>query len=70
MKLDDFDCGLPAAIPREVGLDAADWGGMAGTQFWVDPSEELAAVMLIQQPAELFSTWNLLRQMVYAAVTG
>jgi CubicO group peptidase (beta-lactamase class C family) len=42
---------------------------MAGTQFWVDPQRELAVVMMIQQPAELISTWHLLRQMVYAAVT-
>jgi CubicO group peptidase (beta-lactamase class C family) len=57
-----------AVYPGTTG--DAYWGGMAGTQFWVDPSEELGAVMLIQQPAELISTWNLLRQMVYAAVTG
>jgi CubicO group peptidase (beta-lactamase class C family) len=57
-----------AAYPGSVG--DAYWGGMAGTQFWVDPSEQLAAVLLIQQPAELFSTWPLVRQMVYAAVTG
>jgi CubicO group peptidase (beta-lactamase class C family) len=42
---------------------------MAGTQFWVDPLRELAVVMLIQQPAELFNTWQLVRQTVYAAVT-
>ena len=57
-----------AAYPGSVG--DAYWGGMAGTQFWVDPVQELAVVMLIQQPAELSSTWNLLRQMVYAALTG
>jgi CubicO group peptidase (beta-lactamase class C family) len=56
-----------AAFPGSVG--DAHWGGMAGTQFWVDPQRELAVVMMIQQPAELISTWHLLRQMVYAAVT-
>jgi CubicO group peptidase (beta-lactamase class C family) len=42
---------------------------MAGTQFWVDPQRQLAAVMLIQQPAELFTAALLMRQMVYAAMT-
>lgn len=56
-----------AAFPGSVG--DAHWGGMAGTQFWVDPQRKLAVVMMIQQPAELISTWHLLRQMVYAAVT-
>ncbi len=56
-----------AAFPGSVG--DAHWGGMAGTQFWVDPKRELAVIMMIQQPAELISTWHLLRQMVYAAMT-
>ena len=56
-----------ALYPGSVG--DAYWGGMAGTQFWIDPRLELVAVLFIQQPGELMPSWQLLRQMVYAAVT-
>ena len=74
--LDGYGFGLGFAVRNSLGDAAfpgsvgdAHWGGMAGTQFWVDPRRELAVVMMIQQPGELFSAWHLLRQMVYAAVT-
>ncbi len=50
-------------------MDDAYWGGMAGTQFWIDPRRELAALLLIQQPSEFSGSWQLTRQMVYAALT-
>ena len=56
-----------SAMPGTVG--DAYWGGMAGTQFWVDPQRRLAAVLMVQQPSEFASVWHLMRQMVYAALT-
>ena len=56
-----------SAMPGTVG--DAYWGGMAGTQFWVDPQRRLAAVLMVQQPAEFVAVWHLMRQMVYAALT-
>lgn len=74
--MDGYGFGLGFAVRPSMGaavfpgsVGDAYWGGMAGTQFWVDPQRELAVVMMIQQPAELISSWYLLRQMVYAAVT-
>jgi CubicO group peptidase (beta-lactamase class C family) len=45
------------------------WGGAASTAFWVDPAEDLSAVLLTQLLPS--STWPLrsrLRQLVYAAL--
>ena len=37
-----------AGSPRSAG--AFGWGGAAGTLSWTDPAEELAAVLMLQQP--------------------
>jgi CubicO group peptidase (beta-lactamase class C family) len=44
------------------------WGGAAGTQFWVDPKEDLWAVMMIQAPGQRDLMNNMFRSLVYAAV--
>ncbi len=45
------------------------WGGYAGTIFWVDPKEQLIAVMMVQSPGALRTYHrNLLRQLVYQAL--
>ena len=44
------------------------WGGMAGTFFWVDPKEELFAVIMMQGPGQREYFRTLFRNMVYAAV--
>jgi CubicO group peptidase (beta-lactamase class C family) len=44
------------------------WGGLAGTQFWIDPKEQLVAVMMIQQPNEFTDYWRLYRNLVYQAI--
>ena len=46
------------------------WGGYAGTQFWIDPREQLIAVMMIQQPNEFTDYWRLYRNLVYQAIVG
>jgi CubicO group peptidase (beta-lactamase class C family) len=73
--LDGYGFGLGFAVRTATGHSAipgtvgdAYWGGMAGTQFWVDPERDLAALLLVQQPAEFVACWHLMRQMVYAAV--
>ena len=37
-----------AGSRRSAG--AFGWGGAFGTQSWTDPDEELAAVLMLQQP--------------------
>jgi len=41
------------------------WGGYAGTYFWVDPSENLVAVWMMQGPGQSASYRPLLRTAVY-----
>jgi CubicO group peptidase (beta-lactamase class C family) len=54
-----------AHVPGSVGQYF--WGGLAGTTFWVDPAEELFAVMLIQGPGQRDYFRTLFRDLVYAA---
>ncbi|HEX7919512.1 MAG TPA: serine hydrolase, partial [Bradyrhizobium sp.] len=44
------------------------WSGMAGTFFWIDPSEDLIAVFMMQGPGQREYTRSLVRNGVYAAV--
>lgn len=55
-----------AVIPGTPG--DYTWSGLAGTYFWVDPREELAAVLLMQAPEQRTYYRQLFRHMVYAAL--
>jgi CubicO group peptidase (beta-lactamase class C family) len=45
------------------------WGGMASTAFWVDPREELTALLFTQLvPSSTYSLRPQLRQLVYSAL--
>src|SRR5450631_608230 len=54
-----------AHVPGSVGQYF--WGGLAGTTFWVDPAEQLFALMLIQAPGQRDYYRTLFRDLVYAA---
>ena len=54
-----------AHVPGSVGQYF--WGGLAGTTFWVDPAEELFAIMMIQAPGQRDYFRTLFRDLVYAA---
>ncbi|HEX3397609.1 MAG TPA: serine hydrolase domain-containing protein [Steroidobacteraceae bacterium] len=54
-----------AHVPGSVGQYF--WGGLAGTTFWVDPAEQLFAIMMIQAPGQRDYFRNLFRDLVYAA---
>jgi CubicO group peptidase (beta-lactamase class C family) len=41
---------------------------MAGTFFWIDPAEDLFAVLMMQGPGQRQYTRTLMRNLVYAAV--
>jgi CubicO group peptidase (beta-lactamase class C family) len=55
-----------AAMPGSVGQYF--WGGLAGTTFWVDPAEQLLAILLIQAPAQRDYYRTLFRDLVYSAL--
>jgi CubicO group peptidase (beta-lactamase class C family) len=54
-------------VPGSVGLYY--WGGIAGTTFFVDPAQELFAILMIQAPNQRDHYRPLFRQLVYAALT-
>jgi CubicO group peptidase (beta-lactamase class C family) len=69
--------GLGFAVRREQGMAPYPgsigqyfWGGAAGTQFWVDPKEDLWAVLMVQAPGQREYLRVLFRNLVYAAVEG
>ena len=40
----------PVEAKSQRSAGAFGWGGAAGTVSWTDPAEELAAVLMLQQP--------------------
>jgi CubicO group peptidase (beta-lactamase class C family) len=56
-----------APVPGSAG--DFNWGGYAGTIFWVDPKEQLAAVLMVQSGGALrVYHRTLFRQLVYQAI--
>ena len=67
--------GLGFAVRKERGITPVPgspgmyyWSGMAGTTFFVDPSEELFAILMIQAPNQRGHYRQLFRTMVYASL--
>ena len=55
-------------LPGAVGLYS--WGGIAGTTFWVDPANDLFAILMAQAPNQRDYFRPMFRNLVYAALTG
>ena len=56
-----------AGVPGSAGEFM--WAGYAGTYFWVDPKEEIAAVYMTQAPSPIRAYYRrLFKQLVYAAI--
>ncbi|MEO8858273.1 MAG: serine hydrolase domain-containing protein [Burkholderiaceae bacterium] len=53
-------------VPGSVGTYY--WSGMAGTSFFVDPAQQMFAIMLIQAPNQRAYYRQLFRNLVYAAL--
>ena len=67
--------GLGFAVRKEAGLASVPgsvgsyfWGGMAGTTFFVDPAEDLFAILMLQAPNQREYYRMLFRNLVYAAL--
>jgi CubicO group peptidase (beta-lactamase class C family) len=64
-----FAVRVSAGIARTPGsVGEYFWGGLAGTTFWVDPGEQLFAILLIQAPGQRAYYAALFRDLVYAAI--
>jgi CubicO group peptidase (beta-lactamase class C family) len=68
--------GLGFAVRRDAGMAPTPgtpgeffWGGVAGTYFWVAPTEDLFALMMVQAPRQRDYFRQLFRTLVYAALT-
>ncbi|HUN98518.1 MAG TPA: serine hydrolase domain-containing protein [Bradyrhizobium sp.] len=55
-----------APFPGSVGQFF--WSGVAGTFFWIDPREDMFAVLMAQGPGQRDYLRTLVRDLVYAAV--
>jgi CubicO group peptidase (beta-lactamase class C family) len=56
-----------AGVPGSAGEFM--WAGYAGTYFWVDPKEEIAAVLMTQAPSPVRAYYRrLFKQLVYGAI--
>lgn len=70
-----YGFGLGFAVRRQAGItyfpgSTGDyyWSGVAGTIFWIDPQEELFAILLTQAPGQREYTRMLFRNLVYATL--
>lgn len=67
--------GLGVAVRTAAGLGPQPgspgmyyWSGIAGTFFFVDPAEDIFALLLVQAPNQRMFLRNLFRHLVYAAI--
>ena len=70
-----YGFGLGVAVRTALGLSSVPgsvgmyyWGGLAGTTFFIDPDEDLFAMLMIQAPNQREYYRHLFRNMVYAAL--
>ncbi|HSV50605.1 MAG TPA: serine hydrolase domain-containing protein [Burkholderiaceae bacterium] len=58
----------PGLAPEHGSVGSYHWGGLAGTTFFVDPAEDLFAVLMLQAPNQREYYRQMFRGMVYAAL--
>jgi len=70
--LEGWGFGLTVAVRRETGMSGImgapgdfTWGGAYGTNFWVDPADELSVVFMAHAPGEIRTHY---RQVINAFV--
>ena len=71
---DGFGFGLTVAVRERAGslmgsLGEFYWNGAWGTMWWADPTEDLAAVFMVQVPGEQRRAWRpVVNPLVYGAL--
>jgi CubicO group peptidase (beta-lactamase class C family) len=70
-----YGFGLTVAVRTQPGMAGYpgsvgeyNWGGAAGTAFWVDPKERLVPIMLIQAPGQRLYYRIAFRGLVYQSI--
>lgn len=69
-----FGLGFGVIVdPPATGVISSDgeynWGGAAGTVFWIDPVEELVAIVMIQHMNVGVPVRNAMKALTYGAIT-
>ena len=71
----DHSFGLGVAVKTRLGggiepgsVGSYGWSGSAGTAFFVDPQEDMFAILMTQAPGQFDEVRELFRQLVYAAI--
>jgi CubicO group peptidase (beta-lactamase class C family) len=64
--------GLGFAVRKQVGGNPLPgsvgdffWAGLSGCYFWIDPAEDLCAVLMMQAPLQRDAIRSVMRQAVY-----
>jgi CubicO group peptidase (beta-lactamase class C family) len=67
--------GLGFAVRTHIGRNALpgsvgdfSWSGVSGTYFWVDPKQQLIAILMMQAPIQRLRYRYLMRTLVYQAI--
>jgi len=67
--------GLGFAVRNMVGRNPLpgsvgdySWSGVSGTYFWIDPQQQLVAILMMQAPIQRLHYRYLMRTMVYQAI--
>ena len=75
LLLPGYGFGLGFAVRTHAGLAPQPgsvgqyfWSGIGGTSFFVDPAEDVFAMLLTQAPNQRIFFRNLFRHLVYAAL--
>ncbi len=58
----------PGLSPLPASKGMYYWSGILGTYFWVDPKEQLIAILMMQANPPRFLCWYRLRHFVYQAI--
>jgi CubicO group peptidase (beta-lactamase class C family) len=54
--------------PNPGSIGDFGWSGLSGTYFWVDPAEQLIAILMLQAPEIRVHYRAVLRDLVYGAL--
>jgi CubicO group peptidase (beta-lactamase class C family) len=72
-----YGFGLSVAVRRAPGVAGImgstgdfNWGGSGGTYFWVDPKEELTAVLMARAESARYHLRQLISTLVYASLVN
>jgi CubicO group peptidase (beta-lactamase class C family) len=78
MGVPGYTFGLGFMVRKEDGIAGVPgskgeymWAGYGGTFFWIDPEEDLVAVMMTQQPGATRAYYRrMIKQLVHQAIVA